>query len=128
MKEFQFLTNKYPWQQQQDLTWHLLLNSIQNLLISPLIVVETLVDIQWHPRDAAESEALVYLETTNQATQEQKLFLPRLHGDFTTNKLLIDSHQEGWTSNYKGHIANLFHRSSFTSLQPLLEVKKEKGK
>ncbi|KAJ3369044.1 hypothetical protein HDU91_000122 [Kappamyces sp. JEL0680] len=116
---------QFPWQQEPDWTTHFAQCYIETLLVSPLLVAETLSGIQLQKRLesglAEETSAAQTYEAVQGGKESVPLYLPRL-GDFiSTSKLLIDSEQEGWSANFKGHLTHFAYRSVFTALQPYLE-------
>lgn len=75
-----------------------------NLFLAPLITIETLTQVQWHP-------SLPTLQNPNQK---------RLHGDFADIVALIYK-QGGIFIFLKGHLTHFLHTFLFDYLQPATE-------
>lgn len=83
---------------------------LQTGIVSPLVVVETLTDVQFQERD-------------DESEEEKKGLLPRLQGGIAQNlKDITDSEPAGgFAMLFKGHTTDFAFRLSFAAIQPYLE-------
>jgi hypothetical protein len=120
----------FDWNQQMQQDWpsFLFQNYMETIFTSPIIVAETLLNVQYQKRikPGQEPELIVIpkeYESIEDPTACVPLYLPRLNGDFVvTNRILSRTKYEGWTSNFKGHFSHFIYRSLYSSAQPYLEV------
>ncbi|KAL2918533.1 hypothetical protein HK105_201934 [Polyrhizophydium stewartii] len=109
---------------------------LEALLASPLVVVETLTDVQFQKRIDSPYERL-WRPTTVQPTTSYSSYesvplsgsgrvvpmhLPRMHSDISGNlRTITDSELEGLSGLLKGHLTDFCFRASFAVIQPGIE-------
>jgi hypothetical protein len=98
-----------------DLPALALVSYIQSLLLSPLITIETLLQVQYQP--TADTEEYYNVDQSNTAP----LYIPRLQGDLTDTVRKITASEEGFWCILKGHLTHFTFKSLFGLIQPNLE-------
>ncbi|KAH9253281.1 hypothetical protein BASA81_008792 [Batrachochytrium salamandrivorans] len=102
---------------------------LEAILTSPLMVVETLTDVQYQKRidSNAEDDSYTNYESVHpgSAGRVMPLFLPRMHSDISSNlRQITDSELEGISGLFKGHVTNfLFPCSHWRGLVPLETIR-----
>ncbi|EGF79516.1 hypothetical protein BATDEDRAFT_35418 [Batrachochytrium dendrobatidis JAM81] len=100
---------------------------LESILTSPLLVVETLTDVQYQKRiDATnEDDFSTDYETVHPGSSGSRvipLHLPRMHSGISSNlRLIADSELEGVSGLFKGHVTDFVFRASFSIIQPGIE-------
>lgn len=113
----------YIYQEHIDWPAFFIQQYLEALLSSPLIVADTLAAVQYQRRlDVGETEEPYQIyESYDGFKDAVPMYLPRLQSFPETARLLVESGQEGWTSNFKGHLTQFLYRSLYCATQPTLE-------
>ncbi|KAJ3217528.1 hypothetical protein HDU67_007779 [Dinochytrium kinnereticum] len=109
-----------------DFATHLLESYVYSLVSSPLIVVETLAEVQYQRKEEdseADSELAAY-ETIHPGTTSTGPIskIPILNGGVWDNvRDVVESEGEGWLALLKGHLTAFIYNGLFLYMQPALE-------
>ncbi|KAI9322079.1 hypothetical protein DFJ73DRAFT_785668 [Zopfochytrium polystomum] len=96
---------------------------------SPLVVVETLAEVQYHPKNAgsadADSELAAYESVGSSTPTDAALSAPKIPtldgGVWENLREIQETKGEGWLTLFKGHLTGFLYNSLFLYLQPAIE-------
>lgn len=92
-------------------------NYCQNVFTGPIIVIETLLQVQFQPSNTSTEDEFLSVDSANASP----LVLPRFSGDLSDTARTIIRSQEGIYAFFKGHITHFSFKSLFFMIQPSLE-------
>jgi hypothetical protein len=103
----------FLFDEEQNWPMFMMENYIISLFQNPFVVYETLLVVQYQPREESKY--------TNSIDRD-KIYLKRLdRGLGSDAKVILTFEDQGWTAFFRGHLTHFMHSFIIHALQPLME-------